>query len=596
MKKHLAIVLLIFILFPKISYSKDRVKILQDSIDKYFYTNPEKSKFFCHSLLRVSEIDQLRQTKVLTYCYLSYLSNVLNQKDSVFYYYDKGIQQAKESQDQNLEKIVKVNKAKYLFDQFDYDGSLTLFNECLSLAKELKDVETMNYILLQKAGILYELERYEDALVIYQESLKKNHTKRDIQLDIELGLVKTYIKLNKSDVAHTYIIKALQEAKKYNLKEYELLFLLQYANYYTDKKAYKQAEQALDHALKIAETSQNKYLITSVKISLSRLYTTQQLYSKAITLLEQALHSGKDILPIEYLSEIYYLLGENYKFVEDMSQSNYYFDLFIKSSKKIGQKKIEALDYMHKINVQELEEGERLQEQYKWIFTFISIFLILVLVLFVYRKKQIEKTEKLKFEALLLKIQKYEESLPKATTESSFIGNAEGVQGIIQLEDNSTVISPESITNENSNEELNETAFGSETELEEGIVLKTELIDDILDKLLRLEEKKLFLRQDFTLHNVAKRLKTNTAYLSKIINNELGKSFSTYVNELRINYIIIELKNNAKLRSYSVQGIANEIGYKSTESFTKYFKIATGISPATYIKNINLLAKKTSNF
>lgn len=116
--------------------------------------------------------------------------------------------------------------------------------------------------------------------------------------------------------------------------------------------------------------------------------------------------------------------------------------------------------------------------------------------------------------------------------------------------------------------------------------LTDERINDILEKLKKLEQQKYFLRRDCTLHNAAKKLKTNTAYLSRIVNNELGKSFSSYINELRMSYIISELKSNSRLRAYSISAIADEIGYKSPDSFSKYFKEATGISPAVYIRKI----------
>ncbi|HDZ04569.1 MAG TPA: AraC family transcriptional regulator [Maribacter sp.] len=56
---------------------------------------------------------------------------------------------------------------------------------------------------------------------------------------------------------------------------------------------------------------------------------------------------------------------------------------------------------------------------------------------------------------------------------------------------------------------------------------------------------------------------------------------------LRINSIINELKTNKQLRSYSVKAIAEEIGYKSADSSSKYFKKNTGLSPSSYIKKFN---------
>ncbi|WP_414674310.1 helix-turn-helix domain-containing protein [Maribacter sp.] len=41
------------------------------------------------------------------------------------------------------------------------------------------------------------------------------------------------------------------------------------------------------------------------------------------------------------------------------------------------------------------------------------------------------------------------------------------------------------------------------------------------------------------------------------------------------------------MRSYSVKAIAEEIGYKSADSSSKYFKKNTGLSPSSYIKKFN---------
>ncbi len=130
------------------------------------------------------------------------------------------------------------------------------------------------------------------------------------------------------------------------------------------------------------------------------------------------------------------------------------------------------------------------------------------------------------------------------------------------------------------------TAIDNENEVCRKSKIDEKQVKAILSKLEELQEKKYYLRQDCTLHNLAKKLKTNTAYLSKIINSELGKSFSAYINELRINYAIVELERNSRLRSYSISAIADEIGYKSPDSFSKYFKEFTGVSPSVYIRKM----------
>lgn len=110
---------------------------------------------------------------------------------------------------------------------------------------------------------------------------------------------------------------------------------------------------------------------------------------------------------------------------------------------------------------------------------------------------------------------------------------------------------------------------------------------EILRKLNVLEEKKYYLSQDFNQQNVAKKIKTNTTYLSYIVNSNFNKSFSEYANELKINYVIDELINNPTYRKYSTQAIAESVGFKNAISFTKSFKKRAGISPAQFIKKLD---------
>lgn len=117
--------------------------------------------------------------------------------------------------------------------------------------------------------------------------------------------------------------------------------------------------------------------------------------------------------------------------------------------------------------------------------------------------------------------------------------------------------------------------------------IKDEKVEALIGQIKELREQGFFLKQKTTLYNTAKKLKTNTSYLSNVINNNLNTTFSAFVNDIRIEYIINELKTNKQMRSYSVKAIAEEIGYKSADSFSKYFKQNTGLSPSAFIKNIN---------
>jgi len=95
---------------------------------------------------------------------------------------------------------------------------------------------------------------------------------------------------------------------------------------------------------------------------------------------------------------------------------------------------------------------------------------------------------------------------------------------------------------------------------------------------------------DCSLSSMAKKINTNTTYLSKVINSHFKKSFNAYINELRINYVLTRLKEDKLFRRYTIQSIANDIGFKSKESFNKAFRIQTGILPSYYIKQLEPIA------
>lgn len=110
--------------------------------------------------------------------------------------------------------------------------------------------------------------------------------------------------------------------------------------------------------------------------------------------------------------------------------------------------------------------------------------------------------------------------------------------------------------------------------------------EEIFEKLKQLEKKHYYLNSDFTQQSVAKKIKTNTSYLSYVVNKRFGKTFSEYSNELKINYVINELIANSKYRKYSTQALAESVGFKNAISFTKSFSKRTGVTPTQFTKKL----------
>lgn len=115
---------------------------------------------------------------------------------------------------------------------------------------------------------------------------------------------------------------------------------------------------------------------------------------------------------------------------------------------------------------------------------------------------------------------------------------------------------------------------------------------DILDKIKKIEEEELFKLPNYSLNMLAKKVNTNSTYVSKVINKYWSKTFVEYTNQLRIDYILIKLNHDELYKKFTLKAIAESVGYKSLNSFNKHFKQITGITPKQYLDYQLKKAKK----
>ncbi|SRX53929.1 helix-turn-helix domain-containing protein [Aequorivita sp. CIP111184] len=130
-------------------------------------------------------------------------------------------------------------------------------------------------------------------------------------------------------------------------------------------------------------------------------------------------------------------------------------------------------------------------------------------------------------------------------------------------------------------------------EVSKGLNIPQETENILVNKLIQFENSKQFTKQDMSLALLAAHFETNTKYLSEVINTHKGKNFNSYINELRINYIINKLKNNKTYLQYKISYLAEESGFSSHSSFATVFKAVTGIPPTVFIDLLRS-AKKSS--
>ena len=88
---------------------------------------------------------------------------------------------------------------------------------------------------------------------------------------------------------------------------------------------------------------------------------------------------------------------------------------------------------------------------------------------------------------------------------------------------------------------------------------------------------------DISVNKIADELGLNRGFVSKVINETTGKSFTDYINGKRIALSKILLRDKSK----TIKDIAEEVGYNYSYYFIRIFKNIEGITPGQYRNNMD---------
>ncbi|WP_194977141.1 helix-turn-helix domain-containing protein [Aquiflexum lacus] len=94
-----------------------------------------------------------------------------------------------------------------------------------------------------------------------------------------------------------------------------------------------------------------------------------------------------------------------------------------------------------------------------------------------------------------------------------------------------------------------------------------------------------FLHPDFRQQDLADYLDITKNKLSLIINQLFEQNFNQLINDKRIEIAIQKLQTE-KSKSLTLEGIAQEVGFKSRTTFNKAFQEKTGLTPSEFRKNL----------
>jgi len=461
---------------------------------------------------------------------------------------------------ENINDTVYIIRSKVLigniyFQLGIYDKALEPYQMAKDLSEQTGEKIYEIIGLTNISNVRVKLGRDKDALKVYnstldllqQDGYKESPIAKQTRLSTLLGKGKSQTKLGDLDAGMATYQEGVRLAAEYNMNYYQGDFFVNMGNVLYKKEQYQEAMDYLSDAKKIFDEN---YGETYVNTLIANYYLAQ---------CKVALEKHDEALAL--LTHNFDVIGTNYKTdkVEEMydlgiaiaeHQGNKDQQLFFLTNRKqISNLKLEnqtkSRDLLFEGDVKELEDDNKQLslEKNKSVFKkkvaaiiAIGLGILLLLTLFMYRRKI--KINENRFQAIIEGLQNA--SLGVATSQNS----------------------------------------PSES------VVKDVQAQEILTKLSELEDSEFFIAKDCNLYTTAKLIDTNTTYLSKTLNTVKKQSFNQYLNELRIRYALIQLKENNKFRAYTIKAISEEVGYKSVNTFIKAFKIITGLSPSYYIKEL----------
>jgi len=438
-------------------------------------------------------------------------------------------------------------KGVYFYKKRDFKKELDHY----LLAKEYLDQS--NYPILRyfnnyNIGLIKNrIGKHDEALIIHLNNLpfaEKFIKPNDNQayLNAIYAVANTYIYLKELDSANFYNRLGFNEGISLKDKTTINFFTLNQGISHYYNKQYKAATDSLKKASvyferiqDYANSAESYYYLGSTYLKINETDKAISNFKKIDTIFQKI----KDVSPV--IRNSYNHLINYYKTNDDLEKQLYYLNQQIKidsiiysNENYLSKNLIKGYDIPKLVSEKEviIRSLKKKETTSKIIFYTLILFLSLLIILSVYQYVM-RKQYKTRFERI---VNKKEIVIEKSNTE---------------------------ITN-----------------------ISHKVILNVLSKLETFELHHKYLDPKVTLQSLAKEMKTNTNYLSRIINSFKGISFSNYINNLRIDYAIEQMQNNPLYRKYTMKAIALEVGFRSSESFSKAFHKSKGIKPSYFIKEL----------
>lgn len=549
-------------------------KVLIDTLSKYDYLELEE-KFYNYK-----DNNKIKESKIIAEYYLKKAKKemIINNiaEGYVFMQYNQNLAASLKYID-SLESIsnrlhdnryparIYLLRGKLYFDYDNEKLALDNFVIALSYAKENNNKRQIAIADLQIAYLNGYIGKHKETVKVleYYYGHPEFLTPQDIE-HIQISLADAYIDVYDYDNALKLIKKGLSDASKNNEVIRYNKYLILLGRYNLETKNYSNAISNLEICKKYFLQNNLDFDANYTMLYLGESYLNSNKKDKAaenFVKIDSIIQKTNNTFP--ELRDVYTYLVDYYKEKKDKEKQLYYIERFLTVDKILdSQFKYVSRELPRKYDAPKLlKEKENiindLEKKKYFLFSGLGVLLLaLIAVGFsFYRSKKSEKKYREIAQDLIKSINEKKSEIEEKEERKDFVPS--------KIETNSKI--------------------------EKSVIrnISENTVQKILKELEGFENNELFLQKGITLSSLAKDFKTNSAYLSDVVNTYKEKNFASYLNDLRIDYALNRLVQDKKFRSYKLTVVAEELGYNNEQAFASAFRKKTGTILRTYIKEID---------
>ncbi|MCB2219866.1 MAG: tetratricopeptide repeat protein [Bacteroidetes bacterium] len=477
--------------------------------------------YFHKAILIIDKIED-KQALPIAYNGLGLAWKYLGNFDSAILYYDKMLEIDKQTSSVFDKAIDYGNIGALYFDWGQIEQSRKFHQLSLDIYLQEGDKNNISVAYNNLGEVYHKLDKPDSALYFLNKALEIDR-KTGMEHNMAMrfnNIGDVYTDLRQYEKALDYYHLALEINRAFDDRFNIALNLKNIAHLKVLTNHYQQAENLYNKSLKMAKELESKSLLAGILESMALFYSETGRFEKAFQY-----HLQLDVLE----DSIFKI--KNQQLLADL-QTQHHLDQ--------KEKEIAILNSENKRNAEEARQYRNSTIFFGSALLIITSLLILMIYQFRLRKNAYKK--------LVQKNMQLAETInqkPKSPTNG-----------------NVTLV-PVQVKNGNGN--------GNHTKL--------------YDKLkICLETEKPFLLPDLTMKELAQQLQTNSHYLSEVINQRFGTTFTGLINEYRVREAC-RMLGDEKKDHLTIESIASEAGFNSKSAFNNAFKLITGLTPSYYKKS-----------